>query len=79
MVQSLGLKGLVYMIDTIYISRCNRPEYTPAALYPGLKRPSLDYTGVCYGIGQFIPPQAKYHTPIISITIVIVLSESRII
>src|SRR6218665_1258858 len=36
-------------------SRCNRPEYTPAGLYPGLKRPRLDYTRVYYSLGQFIP------------------------
>src|SRR6218665_2865762 len=45
----------------------------PAGLYPGLKRPRLDYTrvyyglgqfipGVYYGLGQFIPPQAKLYT-----------------
>src|SRR6218665_3700067 len=27
----------------------------PAGLYPGLKRPRLYYTGVYYGLGQFIP------------------------
>src|SRR6218665_2141820 len=27
----------------------------PAGLYPGLKRPRLDYTRVYYGLGQFIP------------------------
>jgi len=26
-----------------------------AGLYPGLKWPRLDYTRVCYGLGQFIP------------------------
>jgi len=44
----------------------------PAGIYPGLKRPRLDYTrvyyglgqfipGVYYGLGQFIPPQAKIY------------------
>ena len=45
----------------------------PAGIYPGLKRPRLDYTRVNYGlgqfiprgilwpIGQFIPPQAKIY------------------
>src|SRR6218665_466461 len=44
----------------------------PAELYPGLKRPWLDYTRVYYGLGQFIPrvycglgqfipPQAKLY------------------
>ena len=28
---------------------------TPAGIYPGLKRPRLDYTRVYYGLGQFIP------------------------
>src|SRR6218665_3392994 len=43
-----------------------------AGLYPGLKRPRLDYTRVYYGLGQFIPrvyyglglfipPQAKIY------------------
>jgi len=27
----------------------------PAGIYPGLKRPRLDYTRVYYGLGQFIP------------------------
>ena len=27
----------------------------PVGLYPGLKRPRLDYTRVYYGIGQLIP------------------------
>ena len=31
----------------------------PAGIYPGLKRPRLDYTRVYYGLGQFISPQAK--------------------
>ena len=26
----------------------------PAGLYPGLKRPRLDYTRLYYGLGQFI-------------------------
>ena len=34
----------------------------PAGLYPGLKQPRLDYTQVYYGLGQFIPPQAKLYT-----------------
>ena len=29
------------------------PEYTPAGLFPGLKRPTLDYT---YGLGQLQNP-----------------------
>src|SRR6218665_397176 len=33
-----------------------------AGLYPGLQRPRLDYTGIYYGLGQFIPPQAKLYT-----------------
>ena len=37
------------------------PEYTPARLFPLLKRPRLDYTRVYYGLGQFIPPQAKLY------------------
>ena len=49
----------------IYEYRCNcRPEYTPGApaeLYQGLKRPRLDYTRVYYGLGQFIPTQAKLY------------------
>src|SRR6218665_1044672 len=51
----------------------------PAGLYPGLKRPRLDFTRVHYGLGQFIPrvilssrpihtPQAKlYHYDINSV------------
>ena len=33
----------------------------PAGLYPGLKRPRLDYTPVYYGLGQFVHPQAKIY------------------
>src|SRR6218665_829725 len=44
------------------IIRCNRPEYTPAELYPGLKRPRLDFTRVYYSLGEFIPPQTKLYT-----------------
>src|SRR6218665_3498483 len=34
---------------------CNMPEYIPpAGLYPGLKRPRLEYTRVYYGLGQLI-------------------------
>jgi len=33
----------------------------PAGIYPGLKRPRLDYTRVYYGLGQFIPAQAKIY------------------
>src|SRR6218665_868031 len=58
----------------------------PAGLYPGLKRPRLDYTRVYYGLGQFILRGIVWprpiHTPIrpnytrmISITISIVLSN----
>src|SRR6218665_473265 len=58
----------------------------PAGLYPGLKRPRLDYTRVYYGLGQFIPrgilwprtshtPSVPNYTPMISITISIVLSD----
>src|SRR6218665_3779540 len=46
----------------------------PAGVYPGLKRPRLDYTRVHYGLGQFIPLRPNY-TPMISITISIVLSD----
>ena len=39
----------------------------PAGLYPGLKRPSLDYTRVYYGLGQVIPRGILWprllHTP----------------
>jgi len=33
-----------------------------AGIYPGLKRPRLDYSGVYYGLSQFIRPQAKLYT-----------------
>ena len=33
----------------------------PTGLYPGLKRPRLDYTRINYGLGQFVPPQAKLY------------------
>src|SRR6218665_1209700 len=33
----------------------------PAGLYPGLKRPRLDYTRVYYGLGQFITSQTKLY------------------
>ena len=67
----------------VYQFTYNRACYTgvtgqsipPAGLYPGLKRPRLDYTRVYYGLGQFIPPQAKLYTHMISITISIVLSD----
>src|SRR6218665_1983912 len=45
-------------------NRCNRPEYTPAGIYPGLKRPRLDYTRVYYGLGQFIPRGILWPRPI---------------
>ena len=58
---------------------------TPAGLYPGLKRPRLDYTRVYYGLSQFIPrgilwaanshPIRPNYTTMISITISIVLIE----
>src|SRR6218665_2525934 len=57
----------------------------PAGLYPGLKRPRLDYTRVYYGLGQFIPhiyyglgqfiPLRSNYTPMILITISIALSD----
>jgi len=43
---------------------CNRPEYTPAGLYPGLKRPRLDYIRVYYGLGQFLPLGILWPRPI---------------
>src|SRR6218665_2571856 len=46
------------------LCRCNRPEYTPARIYPGLKRPRLDYTRVYYGLGQFIPRGILWPRPI---------------
>jgi len=58
-----------------------------AGLYPRLNRPRLDYTRVYYGLGQFVPrsilwpwpinsyPLRPNYTPIISITISIVLSD----
>src|SRR6218665_2195056 len=48
-----------------------------AELYAGLKRPRLDYTRVYYGLGQFIPRGILWpnYTPMISITIPIVLSD----
>src|SRR6218665_2416102 len=36
----------------------------PARLYPGLKRPGLDYTRVYYGLGQCIPRGILWHRPI---------------
>src|SRR6218665_3155731 len=36
----------------------------PAGIYPGLKRPRLDYTPVYYGLGQFIPRGKLWHRPI---------------
>jgi len=67
-------------------SRCNRPEYTPAGLYPGSKRPRLDYTRVYYSLGQFTPRGILWPRPIqtpsgqiiplmIAITISIVLGD----
>jgi len=47
-----------------YEYRCNRPEYTPAELYPGLKRPRLAYTRVYYGLGQLIPRSILWPRPI---------------
>ena len=35
-----------------------------AGLYPGLKRPRLDYTRVYYGLGQFIPRGTLWPRPI---------------
>ena len=62
-------------LKTFIFARCNRPEYPPAGLYPGLKRPRLDYTRVYYGLGQFVTPSGHYCTPMISTTISIVLSD----
>src|SRR6218665_2141821 len=54
-------------VQRVLDARCNRPEYTPAGLYPGLKGPRLDYTRVYYGLGQFIPRGILWprliHTP----------------
>src|SRR6218665_1395489 len=36
----------------------------PAGLYPGLKRPRLDYTRVYYGLGQLIPRSILWPRPI---------------
>ena len=40
----------------------------PPGVYPGLKQPRLDYTGVYYGLGQFIPRGILWprliHTPL---------------
>ena|SRR6218665_836569 len=36
----------------------------PAGIYPGLKRPRLDYTRVYYGLGEFIPRSILWPTPI---------------
>src|SRR6218665_1521792 len=61
-----------------------------AGIYPGLKRPRLDYTRVYYGLGQFIPRGILWPRPIhtssgqnipfmISTTISIVMSYILII
>src|SRR6218665_2598938 len=39
----------------------------PAGLYPGLKRPRLDFTRVHYGLGQFIPRVILSSRPIHSL------------
>src|SRR6218665_3745518 len=44
--------------------RCNRPVYTPAGIYLGLKRPRIDYTRAYYGLGQFIPLGILWDKPI---------------
>src|SRR6218665_2845541 len=36
----------------------------PARIYPGLKRPRLDYTRVYYGLGQFISRGILWPRPI---------------
>src|SRR6218665_1667470 len=36
----------------------------PARIYPGLKRPRLDYTRVYYGLGQFTPRGILWPRPI---------------
>src|SRR6218665_2545515 len=62
-------------IDVVLLYSPGPPGVTgqnipPAGIYPGLKRPRLDYTrvyygpgyiipGVYYGLGQWISPQAK--------------------
>ena|SRR6218665_3993660 len=44
-------------------SRCNRPEYTPCRIIlQYILWPRPIYTPVYYGLGQFIPPQAKLYT-----------------
>src|SRR6218665_2322059 len=72
------IKNKARYISKIHAYNPIRPGVTgqnipPAGVYPGLKRPRLDYTRVYYGlgqliprgilwpIGQFIPPQAKLY------------------
>jgi len=51
--EGIGRKNIAEKIGNMELddldmenSLCNRPEYTPSGLYPGLKRPRLDYTQV---------------------------------
>src|SRR6218665_1374208 len=74
--------------DISFYSGVTGQSIPPTGLYPGLKRPRLDYTRVYmyYGLGQFISrgilwprpihsPSGQNYTPMISITISIVLSD----
>jgi len=58
----------------------------PAGLYPGSKRPRLDYTRVYYGLGQFIPrgilwprpnsyPLRPNYSPMMSVTISVMFGD----
>src|SRR6218665_320296 len=42
-------------IDRAMLTGVAGQNIPPAGIYPGLKRPSLDYARVYYGLGQFIP------------------------
>src|SRR6218665_3995727 len=68
-----------------FITRCNRPEYSPGRTIPGVKAAKARLYRVYYGLGQFLPrgklwprpihtPKANY-TIIISTTISLVLSD----
>jgi len=50
----------------------------PAGLYPGLKRPRLDYTRVYYGLSQFIPRGLLWLRPIHSISVQIAMIKITI-
>jgi len=52
------------MINESWRTGVTGQNIPPTGIYPGLKRPRLDYTRVYYGLGQFIPRGILWPRPI---------------